>query len=92
MRPSFTTCVIFLLIRMAILNSFLCRVEIANRYLDLVRQLVPRARIVFNTVDLHFLRELREAELLDQPELFEGLGERGTRKLTRSGKPMPLSF
>src|SRR5262249_40847395 len=31
----------------------LCRVEIASRYLDLVRQLVPRARIVFNTVDLH---------------------------------------
>jgi O-antigen biosynthesis protein len=49
----------------------LCRVEIASRYLDLVRQLVPRARIVFNTVDLHFLREIREAELLDQPELLE---------------------
>src|SRR5262245_14821871 len=49
----------------------LCRVEIASRYLDLVRQMVPRARIVFNTVDLHFLREIREAELLDQPELLE---------------------
>jgi glycosyltransferase involved in cell wall biosynthesis len=49
----------------------LCRVEIASRYLDLVRQLVPRARIVFNTVDLHFLREMRGAELLDQPELLE---------------------
>ena len=45
----------------------LCRVEIASRYLDLVRQLAPRARIVFNTVDLHFLREIREAELLDEP-------------------------
>jgi glycosyltransferase involved in cell wall biosynthesis len=49
----------------------LCRVEIASRYLDLVRQLVPRARIVFNTVDLHFLREIRGAELLDEPEWFE---------------------
>jgi GT2 family glycosyltransferase/glycosyltransferase involved in cell wall biosynthesis len=49
----------------------LCRVEIAHRYLDLVRQLVPRARIVFNTVDLHFLREMRGAELLDQAELLE---------------------
>jgi O-antigen biosynthesis protein len=48
----------------------LCRVEIASQYLDLVRQLAPRARIVFNTVDLHFLRELRGAELLDKPELF----------------------
>jgi glycosyltransferase involved in cell wall biosynthesis len=49
----------------------LCRVEIASRYLDLVRQLVPRARIVFNTVDLHFLREIRQAKLLDRPELLE---------------------
>jgi GT2 family glycosyltransferase len=49
----------------------LCRAEIANRYLDLVRQLAPGARIVFNTVDLHFLRETREAELLEQPELLE---------------------
>src|SRR5262249_31453846 len=49
----------------------LCRVEIASRYLDLVRQLVPRARIVVNTVDLHFLREIRGAELLGQPELLE---------------------
>jgi glycosyltransferase involved in cell wall biosynthesis len=49
----------------------LCRVEIASQYMVLVRQLVPRARIVFNTVDLHFLRELRGAELLDEPGLFE---------------------
>ena len=49
----------------------LCRVEIAHRYLDLVRQLVPRARIVFNTVDLHFLREMRAAELAGKPELVE---------------------
>src|SRR5262245_65846 len=49
----------------------LCRVEIASRYLDLVRELVPRARVVFNTVDLHCLREIRGGELLDQPELLE---------------------
>ena len=51
--------------------AVLSRVEIAHRYLDLVRQLAPRARIVFNTVDLHFLREMRGAELLDQPELLQ---------------------
>ncbi|WP_374604884.1 glycosyltransferase [Arenimonas sp.] len=31
--------------------------------LPLLRSLAPRARVVFDTVDLHFLREQREAEL-----------------------------
>lgn len=41
----------------------LCRPDIAERYLPIVRELAPNARVVFNTVDLHFLREMREAEL-----------------------------
>jgi|GEM_PF-1370447 len=41
----------------------LCRTTIAGRYIDMVRELAPRARIVFNTIDLHFLRERREAVL-----------------------------
>ena len=36
---------------------------IAAKYLDIVRQLAPNALIVFDTVDLHFLREERMAEL-----------------------------
>lgn len=36
---------------------------IASAYAPLVRSLAPRARLVFDTVDLHFLREQREAEL-----------------------------
>jgi putative sugar O-methyltransferase len=42
---------------------FLCRAYIADRYLGLVRELAPHARIVFYTVDLHFLREEREAQM-----------------------------
>lgn len=42
---------------------FLSRVHFGGRYLETVRALAPDAKIIFNTVDLHFLRERREAEL-----------------------------
>jgi len=40
---------------------FLNRVHVATRLLRHIRSCAPTARIVFNTVDLHFLREEREA-------------------------------
>ncbi len=39
------------------------RAEIAARHMGTVRRLAPGAKVVFDTVDLHFLREAREAEL-----------------------------
>ena len=41
----------------------LSRVSQASAVLPLVRDLAPQATIVFNTVDIHFLRLAREAEL-----------------------------
>ncbi len=41
----------------------LFRVDVAERMVDVVRQVAPSAIIIFHTVDLHFLREMREAEL-----------------------------
>lgn len=41
----------------------LCRAYIAERYLPMVRELAPLAKVIFYTVDLHFLREEREAKL-----------------------------
>ncbi|AFL74598.1 glycosyltransferase [Thiocystis violascens] len=41
----------------------LMRVTVAHGLIDKVRAYCPRARIIFNTVDLHFLREQRLAEL-----------------------------
>ena len=38
--------------------------ETAHRYMSLLRAFAPNTPIVFNTVDLHFLRKEREAELL----------------------------
>jgi len=41
-----------------------CRHYIASQYINMVRGAAPRAKIVFDTVDLHFVREEREAQLL----------------------------
>lgn len=41
----------------------LCRHHLADELLPLVRRHAPRARVVFDTVDLHHLREQRAAEL-----------------------------
>lgn len=41
----------------------LSRHYVAAEFLPLVRRFAPQARVVFDTVDLHFLRELRGAEL-----------------------------
>jgi putative sugar O-methyltransferase len=41
----------------------LCRAYIAERYLPMVRELAPQAKVIFYPVDLHFLREQREAAL-----------------------------
>ena len=40
----------------------LCRHYVAEPYLPLVRRRAPKARVIFDTVDLHFLREQRAAE------------------------------
>jgi glycosyltransferase involved in cell wall biosynthesis len=42
----------------------LFRAPYGGRYIDVVRKYAPQAKVVFNTVDLHFLREKREIELI----------------------------
>ncbi len=44
------------------------RVGPASKHLGTVRNRSPKAKVIFNTVDLHFLREQREAELSQNPE------------------------
>ncbi len=41
----------------------LCRHTVAGQYAALVRKQAPQAKLLFDTVDLHFLREQRAAEL-----------------------------
>jgi glycosyltransferase involved in cell wall biosynthesis len=41
----------------------LSRANVASRYLGLVRKFCPNARVIFDTEDLHYLREQRQAEI-----------------------------
>lgn len=41
----------------------LYRITVAADLIDVVRRYAPQAKLVFNTVDLHFLRDQRQAEL-----------------------------
>jgi glycosyltransferase involved in cell wall biosynthesis len=43
----------------------LSRAPTAEKYLGVVRERLPGAKVVFDTVDLYYLREAREAELLN---------------------------
>ena len=43
---------------------------VASHHLGLIRAWAPQARFAFDTVDLHYLRERRAAELDPQPELL----------------------
>ncbi len=47
----------------------LCRHYIAREFLPLVRRYAPQARVVFDTVDLHYLRERRGAALANDAAL-----------------------
>ena len=45
--------------------------HVAEYYMPLVRRLSPETQVIVDTVDVHFLREMREAELKHDPELEE---------------------
>ncbi len=47
----------------------LSRATVAVKHIDTVRMSAPRARVIFDTVDLHFLRQEREAELVDDAQM-----------------------
>ncbi|MGI8956700.1 MAG: glycosyltransferase [Chthoniobacterales bacterium] len=45
----------------------LSRCDFARKHIDEVRRFAPQSRVIFDTVDLHFLRTDREAQLTDDP-------------------------
>lgn len=50
-------------------SVMLVRHHLAQATLPLVRRHAPQARVAFDTVDLHYLRELRGAQVADDPAL-----------------------
>jgi len=54
----------------------LSRCDFARKHIGDVRQHAPQSRIVFDTVDLHFLREERQAAMTDDPEVRQSAAEK----------------
>jgi GT2 family glycosyltransferase/glycosyltransferase involved in cell wall biosynthesis len=57
------------------------REHVAALHMTTVRRFAPQAKVVFDTVDLHFLREQREAELKQAKELQEAVAVRRKQEL-----------
>lgn len=64
---------------------FLSRVHCGGRYYEVVRRFAGAARVIFSTVDLHFVREAREA-LLSEDRAANAFAA-GTRARTISDAP-----
>ena len=47
----------------------LFRVGVATKHIKNVRKLCPQAKVIFHTVDLHFLRMLRQADVDNNPAI-----------------------
>jgi O-antigen biosynthesis protein len=60
---------------------FISRHYIASSYLGLVRTHAPQARFVFDTVDLHYLREQRAADLAGRDDLARTAAETRAKEL-----------
>lgn len=58
-----------------------CRHYIAAEFLPLLRRHAPRARLVFDSIDLHYLRERRAAEVAGDGALARGAERTRAREL-----------
>ncbi|HEY5802604.1 MAG TPA: glycosyltransferase [Lysobacter sp.] len=71
-----------------------CRHYVLREWLPLLRKYAPQARVVFDTVDLHYLRERRGAELASDPALMRASERTRTLELdmiTRSDATLVVS-
>lgn len=51
--------------------ALLCRAPIAGLYVDLIRRHAPTCTVILNTSDLHYLRDIREAEIEGDAEKLQ---------------------
>ena len=57
------------------------RAAIVARHMTAVRRFAPQARVVFDTVDLQFLREERQTQVQEDPELKAAVAKRREQEL-----------
>ena len=60
--------------------AILSRCDVATQHIDEVRRHAPQLRLIFDTVDLHFVREHREAEITQDPAIRLAAREREERE------------
>jgi O-antigen biosynthesis protein len=61
--------------------AIISRADVAERHMDAVRRHAPQARIVFDTVDLAFMREERQAQIGGDPALVAVAASRKEQEL-----------
>jgi GT2 family glycosyltransferase len=72
---------------------YITRYYVAQNYIDLIRKHAPRAKIVMNNADLHFLRELRAALQNKSSEvLARAVATRDTELATMRKVDLVLSY
>jgi glycosyltransferase involved in cell wall biosynthesis len=59
----------------------LCRLPVADQYLASARRMAPQARVIFDTVDLHYVREQRAAALTSNAALSRQANRSREREL-----------
>lgn len=60
---------------------FSCRPDITDHHLKAYRKYCPQAKVIFDTGDLHFIRELRQAEIENKPHLARKAARRKRQEL-----------
>ena len=65
---------------------YLARLEFTEKHIDNVKKFAPKAKIIYDTVDLHYLREQREAKLKNSFELYEKAMKTKGRELALMAK------
>ena len=65
--------------------AIISRADVADRHMETVRRNAPRARIVFDTVDLCFVREERQASVGDNRALRAAAASRKAQELRLAG-------
>ncbi len=51
--------------------AMICRVEVGQRYIPHIRTVSPNTKILYDTVDIHYIREARQAEIENCQQLAQ---------------------
>ena len=62
--------------------AFICRVNVGHRYIPYVRSISPETKILYDTVDIHYIREQRQAEIENDPKLAKSAEETKRKELS----------